>query len=264
MNHATPAELASRLTGTPLIVMLDIDGTLADIVEHALDARVPDSARASLRGLIAARARGVHVALVTGRSVQDARRMVGIESVPIYGNHGMERSLFAGDVDGRTASDDATRRLRASLADLSAIERDFPGTSLEDKEFSFSLHYRAMNMVLLPRLEARVYGVAERFGLRASPGKRVFNIVSTSSANKGDAAREIVRDAGGNAIEASIVFLGDDVTDEDAFRELSSLQNALTVRVGDVEPGTSSAAKLWVDDVAAVHTLLSMLVASRT
>ena len=190
--------------------------------------------------------------------------MVGIESVPIYGNHGVERSLFAGDVDGHMVSDEASRRLRASLADLREIENDFPGTSLEDKEFSFSLHYRAMNMLLLPRLQARVYDVAERFALRASPGKRVFNIVSLASANKGDAAREIIRDAGANTSEASIIFLGDDVTDEDAFRELSSLPNALTVRVGDVEPGTTSAAKVWIDNVAAVHSLLSMVVESRT
>lgn len=244
--------------------MLDIDGTLCDIVEHAADAAVPESARASLRGLLAARDRGVHVALVTGRSVEDARRMVGIDDVPIYGNHGAERSLFAGNVDSRVGSDEHTRLLRSSLAGLTSIVADFSGTSLEDKKFSFSLHFRAMNMDLLPRLDARVNDVAERFALRASPGKRVFNIVPRASANKGDAAREIMTDACGNAREASIIFVGDDVTDEDAFRELAAVPNALTVRVGDMEHGMESAAQFWIEDPAAVDALLAMLLDSRT
>lgn len=263
MNRGTPTEIVSRLGGTPLIIMLDIDGTLCEIVEHAVDAVVPESARASLRGLIAAQDRGVHVALVTGRSVADARRMVGIDSVPIYGNHGMERSLFAGNVDGRMRPHQDTRRLRSSLADLMAMIADFPGTSLEDKNFSFSLHYRAMSMDLLPRLEERLNEVVERFALRASPGKRVFNIMAGASPDKGDAAWEIISDAGGNTSEASIIFIGDDVTDEDAFRELASVPNAVTVRVGDVEPGMTSAARLWIDSPTAVHALLSMLLESR-
>jgi alpha,alpha-trehalase len=263
VKRTTPAEVASALTGTPLVIMLDIDGTLSEIVEHAGDARIPEAATVALRRLLAARDRGVHVALVTGRSVHDARRMTGLDAIPIYGNHGMERSRFAGDARNQPGAEDAVQQLRASRAEFKALESNFPGTTLEDKKFSFSLHYRGMDIALLPELARQVESIVRRFGLQAAPGKRVFNIVARTSAHKGDAAREIIRDAGGDVSGASILFIGDDVTDEDAFRELAGLPNALTVRVGDAEPAGGSAARLRVNDVAAVHAILDELVARR-
>jgi trehalose-phosphatase len=156
------------------------------------------------------------------------------------------------------------QKLRDSVSELTDIVADFPGTSLEDKHFSLSLHFRAMNAALLPVLEARVEEVADRFALRISPGKRVFNVMPARSATKGDAVREIIAAAAGNTPSASIFFVGDDVTDEDAFRELTSFPNAVTARVGDYDDVGESAAQLWVDDPHAVHELLSLLAEART
>src|SRR5687768_11691276 len=78
----------ARLAGTPLVVMLDVDGTLAPIVEMFDQATVPPETQRAVAKLVAEP--GVHVALVSGRSAAVARRMVGVENLWVAGNHGFE------------------------------------------------------------------------------------------------------------------------------------------------------------------------------
>lgn len=241
--------------------MLDIDGTLCDLVERPHEAAVPDSATIPLRTLIAKRVEGVHVAFVTGRSVADAQRMLGIDGVAIYGNHGMERSAPAGNLRGSEGSEQADEELRNSVPEFAQIVSALPGTSMEDKHFSLSLHYREMEMERLPELNSRVVALANRNGLRLSPGKCVINILPAASRTKGDAVREIVHDTGGASEGASILFVGDDTTDEDAFRELEQFPDAVTVRVG--EASAESSARLSLADPQAVHNMLALLAESR-
>lgn len=241
--------------------MLDIDGTLCEIVEQPDAASVPGSARASLRTLIAARPRGVHVAFVTGRSVADARRMLGVDGVAIYGNHGMERMSESGNITAPEGWQHAGQALRETRRDLDAVVAQFPGTSIEDKEFSLSLHFRRMDMELLPALNARVAEIGRVRGVALAPGKCVINVLAGQSATKGDAVLELIHDVGGESPYASILFAGDDVTDEDGFRALRTFPHATTLRVG--APDAISAAQFSVDDPAAVHELLALLARSR-
>ncbi|HEY8311630.1 MAG TPA: trehalose-phosphatase, partial [Gemmatimonadaceae bacterium] len=98
MRRITPQEAVASLNGTPLVVMLDIDGTLCDISEHPGGASIPEGGIASLRALNAVNDGTVQVAFVTGRSVADAQRMLGVRGALIYGNHGMERLSRAGSL----------------------------------------------------------------------------------------------------------------------------------------------------------------------
>lgn len=262
MRRAEPGEIAALLQGTPLIVMLDIDGTLCDIVSRPEAARVPESAREWLRALIGARARGVHVAFVTGRSVVDARRMLDIHGVAIYGNHGMEYLSESGNITGPEGWEHAGLSLREARRDLDAVVAQFPGTSIEDKNFSLSLHFREMDSALLPALETRVADIARERGVSFAPGKCVVNIVPDASVTKGDAVLEIVHECGGEAADASILFVGDDVTDEDGFRALRVFPHATTVRVG-AATGTSDA-RLSLRDPGEVHDLLALLAETRS
>ena len=262
MKTLSPGAIASMLPGSPLVVMLDIDGTLCDLVELPGDALVPDSVRAALVLLMRQRARGVHVALVTGRSVADARRMVGLDGLSIYGNHGMERLLESGAIRRSQTSDRSAASLRASTSDFAQLVATFPGTSLEDKHLSLSLHFRGMKRDLIAEFDTRAAAIARKHGVRTSPGKCVINILPDTSLNKGDAVREIVQETGGASPGASLLFVGDDVTDEDAFVELNSLSNAVTVRVGD--PTSGSAAQHALADPRAVRELLENLAGMRT
>ncbi len=262
MRRAEPDEIARRLGGTPLLILLDIDGTLCDIVERPDAANIPGTARASLRALIAERDRGVHVAFVTGRSVADARRMLAIDGVTIYGNHGMEHLSESGNITGPEGWEDAGLALRESRRDLDTVVTQFPGTSIEDKQFSLTLHFREMDMELLPELGARVAAIARTRGVTLAPGKCVINILSSASVTKGDAVLEIVRELGGESPDASILFAGDDVTDEDAFRALRSYPHATTVHVG--APDAKTHARFSVNSPREIHELLELLAGSRS
>jgi alpha,alpha-trehalase len=250
------------LRGTPLVIMLDIDGTLCDLVERADVAVLPEAVRAALVLLERRRGDGVHVALVTGRSVADAQRMIGITGIPIHGNHGMERLLEDGTTCGPDGFDVEEARLHAAAGDLIVLAREFPGTSVEDKRFSLSVHFRGMNDELVPEFLRRASQIAERNGLRSASGKRVVNVLPVISRNKGDAVRDILHETGATSSTASILFVGDDVTDEDAFVALRPIPGAVTARVG--EPTTQSAARYSLDDTRAVRELLQTLVNPRT
>jgi trehalose-phosphatase len=255
MIHATPIEIARLLNGTPLIVILDIDGTLCEIVERAGDAHVPEIAREMLNGLNGGVRARVSVAFVTGRSVADAEQMLGVRDAVVYGNHGIERSHRARfGAESQVTDVSATSEASATLRELI---RSFPGTTLEDKRFTLTVHYRGMNPELLQDLQDAVRRVADRYALRVAGGKCVFNLVPNDGATKGDAVLEIVDRFGGMSDRASILFAGDDTTDEDGFLALLPFPRAITVRIG--RDDSPSAAKYSMDGPDDVHTLLTLI-----
>ena len=261
MTEASPRDIARLLRGRPLIIMLDIDGTLCDIVERAGDARIPAAAQAALRTLGARSGAGTHLAFVTGRSVADARRMLHVDGAVIYGNHGMERLSSSDPADAPHLSSGVARKpapeLRAAARELRSCVAQFPGATLEDKGLSLSLHYRAMDPAQVPELSARVGKIGRLHGLRMIDGKCVINVLPADAWTKGDAVLDVIRSVEGVAPDASILFAGDDVTDEDAFRALDGLPGAVTVRIGARD--ADSAARYVMPGPAQVHELLMLL-----
>jgi alpha,alpha-trehalase len=188
--------------------------------------------------------------------------MLGVPGALIYGNHGMERLSRAGNIRVPEGWEAEERALRNATPELAALVKEFPGSQLEDKRFSLSLHYRGIDMTAFPELDARAREIAARWSLRLADGKRVMNVVPRNAVNKGDAVLEIVRESGAACPASSILFVGDDVTDEDAFAALSAFPNATTVRVGDDH--ADSAAKFVLDTPRQVHEMLGLLAAART
>lgn len=259
-RDVSPDALAALLGGTPLVLLLDIDGTLCDIVSDPDGARVPDETRRTLARLAAAPA--VHVVLVTGRAIRDARRMVGVAGVPIIGNHGLERIDAAGavrPVEGWDAVAPAVRRARDELAPLVA---HVPGASLEDKHYSLTVHYRGVDAPSVPRLKREVAATATQLGLRVADGKCVLNILPPIDVDKGAAALQIAREHDALEPPASILFAGDDVTDENAFAALALFApHAISVRVGSDDVPT--AARYRIASPAALARALEVLADGR-
>jgi len=96
-------EAFERLDGSPLVLLLDVDGTLAPIAPRPEDAEVPAATRRVLEALVARP--GVHVVVVSGRSAADARRLVGVPGTWTIGNHGIETIVPDGtiSIDERAA-----------------------------------------------------------------------------------------------------------------------------------------------------------------
>lgn len=222
----------SRLEGRPLLILLDVDGTLAPIAPSPSLARVPDGTRRIIASLVTVP--GVFVVLVSGRAASDARRLVGVERVWTVGNHGAEVM----DPDGQITIDAAVARYAEPVAEmartLEPLIATITGAILENKVWTLSVHYRTVNDDDVSRLRAVVEWAAARFALRVTEGKKVLEVRPPVNVDKGTAIGRVAHELGAVDERAAILFAGDDVTDEDAFRYLRThFPRAVTIHVGD-------------------------------
>ena len=253
--------IASRLAGTPLLVLLDIDGTLAPIAPRPEHAVVPAETQRAIEAL--ASCEGVHVALVTGRAAADGRRMVGADRTWVIGNHGAETV----SPDGRHSVHPELEPFRAPIAraarELGDLTARVDGVIVEDKVWSLSVHYRLADPTRVPELRSAVHDIARRLALAVTDGKKVVEVRAPVKVNKGTAVEALAERLGAMAPSASVLMIGDDVTDEDAFRVLRArAPNAVTVRVSE-DPETPTAAEFAVRDTAAVRETLERLLRQR-
>lgn len=257
----TPA-LAHRLSGSPLVLLLDIDGTLSPIAPRPEDAVVPTPTRRVLDEL--ARSPGVRVVAISGRSAQDARRLVSLDDIWIIGNHGIE---VAPPMAPATVRADVARfsdKLATASSRIAEIARAHPGVILEDKRWTLSVHYRLAERSIIPELRAQVDAVASSLGLRVTHGKEVFELRPPVEIDKGTAAKELARELGALDPASSLLCAGDDRTDEDMFRALRHAQpRCVTVRVRDEASSHETAAEFFVADTGAMLILLQDVLSLR-
>ena len=259
MIQALPLQpaVAVRLGGTPLSILLDIDGTLAPIAPRPDQAKVPAETCKALERLI--EIPDAHVAIVTGRSVDDGRRIVPLKGLGVIGNHGFEVLGETGEVISEPAAHSYLESVRRAAASLASLPRDVPGVVLEDKHWTLSVHYRLAVRPAIAGITDRVNAVAKELGLRVTRGKEVLELRPPLDVNKGTAAVLWVKRLGFSP-SASVLYVGDDRTDEDAFRELrAAFPKAVTIRVGDPDHGETTAAEFRVDTPADVKEFLVAL-----
>jgi trehalose-phosphatase len=254
--------VGTRLDGSPLAVMLDIDGTLAPIAPTPDEASIPDVTRDVLRNLTALP--GVAVVLVSGRSVDDAIRFVNGQRWWIVGNHGLELRT----PEGQLSADESARQFRANIEsaarELSAIARSTRGAILENKALTLSLHYRLADPSAVSGLMQRARDVAATHGLKVTQGKKIVELRPPVEVDKGTAALTLADRLGALSGEASVFYAGDDRTDEDAFRALRGrTKRAVTLRVVSDEDQPTTSAEFQLSSPTAVRKVLEWLAERR-
>ncbi|HET8526509.1 MAG TPA: trehalose-phosphatase [Actinomycetota bacterium] len=205
-------EIRRRLEGLTPVVFLDYDGTLTPIVERPEEAVMADGVRRAVERL----ASGCPVALISGRDLADVRRMVGIEGIHYAGSHGFDIAGPGGIAEHHAAEflpelDRAEDELRPLLAPI-------PGARLERKRFAIAVHVREVEERRFPDVEAVVDRVALAHPrLRRTEGKKVLELRPDVQWDKGRALLRLMRvlELGGDDVVP--VYVGDDLTDEDAF-----------------------------------------------
>jgi trehalose-phosphatase len=205
-------------SGDRFALFLDYDGTLTPIVSHPEDAWLSDSMQQTLRS-IAARA---PVAILSGRDLADLRGRVLVDGIVYAGSHGFDIAAPGGL--RRQIGSAYLSQLQAAEMELRQALEDIPGAQLERKEFSVAAHYRNVDECDACKVALAVESVAARYrDLRRIEGKKVYELLPNMEWDKGKAVLwllETLELGGGNVIP---IFIGDDRTDEDAFRALETL-----------------------------------------
>lgn len=241
------AALDRALAGRPLVAF-DFDGTLAPIVEHPDDARVPPALVPRLARL----AELVPVAIISGRAVADVARRLAFEPHHVIGNHGAEDPSL-GDSGSASLDAEVDQSLAALRARIAAVKAELTshGVEVEDKGHSMALHYRRA-----PDRERARSAIADVVtgldpALTVYGGKEVVNIVVAAAPDKGKALLSLVQRGGFDAA----FFAGDDVNDESVFER--ALPGWVTARVG---PAPDSSAQFCLSSIDEMpHVIEAMI-----
>ncbi len=239
-----------------MLVALDFDGTLAPIVERPEDAALPAGARPVLERLVARP--DTDVAIVSGRGLEDVRARVGLAGAFYAGNHGME--IEGPGLERRVPEAVAARpRVAACAAALRDALDGIDGAQVEDKGATLSVHTRRVaDADAAAEVERRVRAIAGDYpGLRLTAGKKVLEVRPDIDWDKGRATSFLLGALeAGAGLAVPVVFIGDDRTDEDAFRALGERGDGVLVAPA---PPADTAARAWVESPAGVLDLLRRL-----
>ncbi len=235
----------------PVLVALDFDGVLAPLVDDPDASRPLPASGAALERLVAAP--GVHVALVSGRTMADLRRLsTAPEGTVFVASHGAEIDGVPTDLD-----DESLDLLARVTSELQEISQAHDGTHVETKPAGAVLHTRRADREVARRAtDQALTGPARHPGVRAMQGKDVVEL-SVVDADKGSAVEALRERLGAEAV----LYAGDDVTDEHALATLDPAAGDVGVKVGDGD--TAAAHRVATpDDVAAMLTVLADLLES--
>jgi trehalose 6-phosphate phosphatase len=210
-----PRSLVPHLAETA--ILLDIDGTLLDLMPTPREVWVPPGLVTTLNGLYK-RTEGA-LALVSGRSLNDIDLIFAPDQFPAVGGHGAEMRIEADSEAVAAHAPPLEKELKRRLA---AIARLSPGILLEDKGYSLALHYR-----LAPHAEKAIYAAVSLIRadlpdapIEVLPGKSVCEI-KHSGFSKASGVRELMEHAPFKGRRP--LFIGDDVTDESVFAIMPDL-----------------------------------------
>ena len=203
-------EIASRLDGHRPAIFLDYDGTLSPIAPRPEMATLPEETREVVRRL----ARRYPVAILSGRGREDVTSLVGLEGLSYAGSHGYD---IAGPGFRHEVGEGIPEKIESAAQALHRELEGLEGVLVEPKRFAISIHFRLAREEDLPRIERIVDAVASRHpGLRKAHGKKLFELRPDLDWDKGQALLWMMDALGLSA--AVPLYLGDDLTDEDAFR----------------------------------------------
>jgi trehalose-phosphatase len=250
-------DLRRCLGAQPVALFLDYDGTLTPIVARPELAVLAADMRTELERVAA----HCFVAVISGRDLTDVRAMFRGDESPDRsggGAAGADHLWFAGSHGFDVAAPDGSRTefegahahldaLRAAADDLETALADIPGAWVERKRFAVATHFRQVDDARVPDVEEAVDRVlGAHAGLRKTGGKRIFELRPDVAWDKGRALWSLFERAGLARGEDLAVFIGDDVTDEDAFVALGD--NGIGVVVADEARPTDADYRLSAPD----------------
>lgn len=246
---------AARGVAGSMLLGLDFDGTIAPIVPRPEGAGILPAAREALTTL--AGRRDMRIALVSGRALDDLRHRVDVAGVYYAGNHGLEidgPDVHLVNQEAVAAQGTLAQLTRALRDELSAID----GVRVENKTLTLTVHFRMVDdEALSEHVRGAVRACAAAYnGVRLTDGRKVVEIRPDVDWHKGRAFRFLRDTLEQRFGRGPAIFIGDDRTDEDAFRELGEMDCSIVVGDPPQHESIAHASLRSPDEVAAfLHRL---------
>ena len=239
-----------------VMLFLDYDGTLTPIVESPAKALISKQTKHLLKRLSANYR--CKLAIISGRALQDIKKKIGVRNIIYSGNHGLEiegpsiRFEVPVSFNYKTIIKQIKKELNKRLSPIN-------GVLLEDKGFSLSLHYRLVDKERIPFVKTTFNEVVSPYlnnKIKTKTGKKVLEVRPPVEWDKGKVALWLLDKQRYILCGKSVmpIYIGDDVTDEDAFRALKN--KSLTVFVGNPK---KSHAKYYLKNTKEVFEFLKRL-----
>jgi len=254
--------LQTLIAQRPLLICLDYDVTLSPIAPTPGQAVLPKKTKQVLKSLAASP--GVFLAVISGRSMSDVKSMVGLKDIVYSGNHGFEAEGSGVRLRLRipTAYHGVVNRLEKALRDK---YRTTPGVIVENKKPFLAVHYRLADKNNIPNIRKIFRQTVKEVGakqlIRTKTGKMILEIQPSLDWNKGKVVLWLLvkkksTPGGGNILP---IYVGDDITDEDAFGTLKN--KGITVFVGR---SRTSCAQYYLSNTDKVYMFLKRIVSLRS
>jgi len=242
-------QIKNRVEGKPIAVFLDYDGTLTPIVQRPEQATLSADTRDAVKSL----AGNCTVAVISGRDLEDVRKLVGLDNILYAGSHGFD---ISGPEITHRQGEEFLPELDDAQVQLERQLQEIRGVQVDRKKFTIAVHYRRVADAEIDAVEQKVDAVLNSHTkLRKSGGKKIFELRPGMDWNKGKAASWLLEKLGVDHRDVLPFYIGDDITDEDAFQELGNRGIGIIVR--DVSRPT--AARYALDSTEEVRQFLEFL-----
>lgn len=244
--------IVKKFDGKKAAVFLDYDGTLTPIVEHPEDAVMADDMRDVIKQL----SERCTVAIVSGRDRNDVEERVGLGNLYFAGSHGFDIKGPGGFEKLHEEGEHFVELLDEVERDLINELKDINGAQVERKKFSVATHYRRVDDENVNRVKDTVENVLNKYdSLKKSGGKKVIEIQPAIDWHKGKAVRWLLEALNLKNENVVPLYIGDDLTDENAFREIKTDGIGILV----AEKKKKSDAQYVLADTDAVRAFLKKL-----
>ncbi|KAK3127751.1 hypothetical protein QOZ80_7AG0577950 [Eleusine coracana subsp. coracana] len=237
--------------GKQIVMFLDYDGTLSPIVKDPDSAVMTDEMREAVRGV----AEHFPTAIVSGRCRDKVFNFVKLAELYYAGSHGMDikgptaqckhTKANAGAVMWQPASD-FLPVIEEVYHALTVKMESIPGATVEDNKFCLSVHFRCVQEEKWGALDDQVRSVLKDYpGLRLTKGRKVLEIRPSIKWDKGNALEFLLESLGfADSSDVFPIYIGDDRTDEDAFKVLRNMGQGIGILVTKIPKETSASYSL--------------------
>ena len=247
---------------TSFAILLDFDGTLSPLVSHPMLSKIPQDTQRTLQSLN--EKRPAQIAIISGRQLYDLMDKVGINNICYSGSHG-NVIRFTEGFEYKNIPDPSLQCLKNKLENELLRRESFAGVWVEDKGYTMTVHFnqaekpdKEQERQTILFLDETARTLEQLFTIM--PGHLSVEVKGQGAKNKGFAVSKIINEwlQWGNLTENfGAIYIGDDTTDEDAFKILRKDGLGITIRVGRNSINTQ--AEHILPDVTHVKRLLKWI-----